>query len=136
MKRVLVFGTFDNLHPGHLDFFKQAKNHGDYLIAVVARDATVNQVKGHFPRQNENQRLEAVKNCGLVDEIRLGNLDNYYDIIKQINPNIIALGYDQTSFTSGLPEYIKKENLKIKIVRLRSYFPKIYKSSLIKMVIR
>ena len=34
MAKVMVFGTFDGVHPGHENFFEQAKQHGDYLIAV------------------------------------------------------------------------------------------------------
>jgi FAD synthetase len=132
MKRVLVFGTFDGLHPGHVNFFGQAKKLGDQLIAVVARDATVNVVKGHFPKRSELLRLKAVKQCKLVDEAVLGNLGDPYEIIKKIRPDIIALGYDQTSFITALPEYIKKENLNVEIVRLKPYKPENYKSSLIK----
>ena len=35
MKRVICFGTFDHLHPGHLNYFQQAKELGDYLIVVI-----------------------------------------------------------------------------------------------------
>jgi len=131
MKKVLVFGTFDGLHPGHINFFAQAKKMGDKLTAVVARDVTVNQVKGCFPKRSELLRLRAAKQCKLIDEAMLGNFGNPYEIIKKIRPDIIALGYDQTSFTANLPEYIKKENLSIEIIRLTSYKPKVYKSSLI-----
>ena len=130
MKRVLVFGTFDGLHPGHINFFEQAKARGDCLIAVVARDITVNQVKGRFPKRSELLRLKAVKQCKLIDQAVLGELGNPYAVIKKINPNIIALGYDQNSFTANLPEYIKKENLNIEIIRLKPCKPEIYKSSL------
>lgn len=41
MKKVLIFGSFDSLHKGHLNLFKQARKHGDKLIAVVARDETI-----------------------------------------------------------------------------------------------
>jgi len=136
MKRVLVFGTFDGLHPGHINFFEQAKARGDCLIAVVARDITVNQVKGRFPKRSELLRLKAVKQCKLIDQAVLGELGNPYAVIKKINPNIIALGYDQNSFTANLPEYIKKENLKIEIIRLRAYCPKTCKSSLINKLIK
>ena len=130
MTKVLVFGTFDGLHPGHINFFEQAKKHGDQLIAVVARDATVNEVKKHFPKRSELLRLKAVKQCKLVNEAMLGNIGNPYEIIKKIRPDIIALGYDQTSFTENLSDILKKEYLKIEIVRLQPYAPEIYKSSI------
>lgn len=130
MKKVLVFGTFDGLHPGHINFFEQAKKLGDYLVVVVGRDVTVNEVKGRFPKRSELLRLKAVQQCQLVNEAMLGNIGNPYEIIKKIKPDIIALGYDQNSFSAGLPEYIKKEDLKIEIVRLKPYKPETYKSSL------
>jgi len=130
LKKVLVFGTFDGLHPGHINFFQQAKKLGDELIVVVARDATVQKVKGRPPRKNENTRLSDVGNAGIAGEVLLGNLGDPYAIIKQIKPDIIALGYDQNSFSAGLPEFIKKENLKIEIIRLMPYKPETYKSSL------
>jgi FAD synthetase len=133
MKKVLVFGTFDGLHPGHINFFEQAKKHGDWLIAVVARDATVNEVKKHFPRRSELLRLKAVKQCKLVDEAILGNIGNPYEIIKQIRPGIIALGYDQTSFTANLESELKKAAIPAKILRLTPHKPEIFKSSLIKI---
>ena len=132
MGKVVVFGTFDGLHPGHINFFEQAKKFGDYLVVVVGRDVTVNEVKGHFPKRSELLRLKAVKQCKLVDEAMLGNIGNPYEIIKKIKPDIIALGYDQNSFTKNLPDYTKKENLNIEIVRLKAHNPETYKSSLIK----
>ena len=48
--KVMVFGTFDGLHPGHLSYFKQARKYGDYLIAIVALDENVLQFKGHRPK--------------------------------------------------------------------------------------
>jgi len=130
MKKILVFGTFDGLHPGHINFFEQAKALGDHLTAVVARDITVNNVKGAFPKRSELLRLKAVKQCEIVDETILGNLGDPYVIIKKIKPDIIALGYDQNSFSAGLPEFIKKENLNIEIVRLKACKPEVHKSSL------
>ena len=129
MKKVLVFGTFDGLHPGHINFFEQAKKLGDYLVVVVGRDVTVNKIKGRFPKRSELLCLKAVQQCQLVNEAMLGNIGNPYEIIKKIKPDIIALGYDQNSFSAGLAEFIKKENLKIEIVRLKPYKPEIYKSS-------
>ena len=40
-KKVICFGTFDILHLGHVNFFKQAKSLGDELVVVIARDVNV-----------------------------------------------------------------------------------------------
>ncbi|MFH1181189.1 MAG: adenylyltransferase/cytidyltransferase family protein [bacterium] len=129
MKKVMAFGTFDGLHLGHLDFFKQVRKYGDYLIAVVARDKTVKKVKNHFPLRNEKERLKIVRNQKLVNRAILGNLKNPYAIIKKIKPDAICLGYDQKVFTRDLPKELKKINLPTKIYRLKSYQPKKYHSS-------
>lgn len=131
MVKVLIFGTFDGLHPGHINFFEQARKLGDYLIAVVGRDATVKAIKGRLPRQNEVERLAAVGNSNLIDEAVLGGLGNPYEIIKKIKPDIIALGYDQTSFTANLESELKRTNITAEIARLKPYESAIYKSSLI-----
>ncbi|MDO8592863.1 MAG: adenylyltransferase/cytidyltransferase family protein [bacterium] len=133
MTKVMVFGTFDILHPGHLNFFKQAKKYGDYLIVVVARDRTVLGVKGKLPRHSERQRLKAVKQTGLVDMSVLGRTGDKYGIIKQHKPNIVTLGYDQRFFTDELKANLIKFGLnKTKIVKLKAYKPKKYKSSILK----
>ncbi len=127
--KAMVFGTFDILHPGHLNFFKQVKKCGDYLIAVVARDRTVLEVKGKLPRNNEKIRLNNVKKIKLVDQAVLGNIKNKYAKIKKLKPAVICLGYDQKIFTEGLKNKIKDFGLKTKIIILKPYKPEIYKSS-------
>lgn len=128
MKKVLVFGTFDRLHPGHLNFLKQAKKYG-FLFVVVARDKTVKIVKGRLPQHNEKMRKKGVEKTRLAGKILLGNLKNPYILIKKIKPDIICLGYDQKFFIQDLPKKIKEFGLKTKIVKLKAYQPNIYKSS-------
>lgn len=127
MKTVMVFGTFDLLHPGHINFLNQARKYGN-LIIVIARDNTVKQIKGKLPRRNEKQRLKAVLGLNLANKVVLGSLNDKYAAIKKYQPDIIALGYDQNHFIDGL------KDLKIKIRRLKSYRPKKYKSSLISKI--
>jgi FAD synthetase len=131
MKKVLVFGTFDGLHLGHINFFEQAKKLGDKLTVVVGRDVTVKKVKGRSPKYNENDRLAAVRDSKLADEAMLGNLGDPYAIIKQIEPDIIALGYDQNSFTENLVYELKRAGIAAKIVRLNPFEPAQYHSSLV-----
>jgi FAD synthetase len=128
MKTVMAFGTFDILHPGHINFLKQAKKYGN-LIVVIARDKTVKQVKGKLPKYSEKQRLEAIKGLNLTHKAILGSLGNKYAVIKKYKPDIICLGYDQMHFVAQLEDKIKKLNLKIKIIKLKPHRPEIYKSS-------
>ena len=131
LKTVMAFGTFDLLHPGHVNFLKQAKKYG-WLIVGIARVKTVKQVKGKLPEHGEKQRLEAIKHLKLTDKVILGSLTDKYAAIKKYRPDIIALGYDQTYFTERLAAELKKLKLKTKIIRLKAYKPLIYKTSILK----
>ncbi len=132
MTRVLVFGSFDVLHEGHRYFFRRARELGDELFVVVARDSTIRAVKKQDPKYNENERLKQVQEVSYVDRAVLGNEGDKLDIIELIKPNIIVLGYDQDSFTEGLAGKLVDRGLKVKIVGLPAYKPEIFKSSLLK----
>ena len=89
MKKVMVFGTFDILHNGHLSLFKQAKKYGDYLIVSIARDQSVEKLKGNKTLYNENQRLDQVKKLEIVDKAILGMKRDKYKNIEKYDPDII-----------------------------------------------
>lgn len=129
MKKVLIFGTFDLLHQGHINLFEQARKHGDYLIAVIARDQTLKET-GKKPAENEKQRRKNVSQY--VDKAVLGNLKDKYAKIKLYKPSVICLGYDQEIFTDYVEFAVKKYNLKTKVVRLNPFKQHIYKSSFIR----
>ncbi|MBU2613575.1 adenylyltransferase/cytidyltransferase family protein [Patescibacteria group bacterium] len=129
---VMCFGTFDGLHPGHEDYFRQAHEQGDKVVVIVARDSTVVDVKGDLPSTNETDRLQVIQEHPLVDEAMLGNLDDKFRIIEEIQPDIICLGYDQESFTDMLDVELTRRGLAISIIRCHPYFPDTYKSSLLR----
>lgn len=132
MKKVMVFGTFDGLHEGHFYLFREAKKHGDYLTVIIARDETVEKVKGRLPQKPEKQRLKEVSEVSQVDKAVLGDLDDKYKVIKKFKPDIIVLGYDQFVFTYKIPKILIDLNLNTQIIRLESFKPEIFKSSIIK----
>jgi len=127
MKTVMAFGTFDLLHPGHVNFLKQAKKHGR-LTVIIARDRTVKRIKGKLPWHSETKRQQAVLSLNLAARVVLGSLTDKYAAIRKYRPNIIALGYDQNHFTKELASRFKN----IKIVRLKAFKPNKFKTSLIK----
>lgn len=132
MKRIMVFGTFDILHEGHLDFFRQARSlvPDPQLIVSVARDASAARIKGDAPRNNESFRMREIEACPLVDEVVLGDREGFISHIIEARPDIIALGYDQQSeYVRDLPAELSKAGLETKIVRLNAFKPHIYKTS-------
>jgi FAD synthetase len=131
--KIMLFGTFDGLHEGHLNFFKQARNLAEnvFLIACIARDKNVFKIKNKKTIFLENKRKNLVKKCNLIDKVVLGSLNDYLAQILKEKPDIIALGYDQKVFVKELKNYIKQKKLNIKIVRLKSHKQNIYKNSLL-----
>ena len=126
----MIFGTFDILHKGHLNLFDQARKHGDFLIAVIARDRTVVKVKNREPKHNEKERLENISEH--VDKAVLGNLKDKFSAIKKYKPDVICLGYDQVAFTENIENKLKELKLKTKVTRLKAHKPYLYKSSLLR----
>jgi FAD synthetase len=129
MKKVIAFGTFDLVHQGHVHMLKEAKSYGDYLVVIVARDASVIEVKQHKPLHDENTRLLHVQSLKIADAVRLGNLGNKFHVIDEEKPDVIALGYDQKVAIDKLSAVIDDH---VKIVRLSPFKPEIYKSSKLK----
>jgi len=96
VKRVMAVGVFDLLHAGHLHYLEQAKSLGDHLTVVVAHDDTV-RLRKHEPVTGQDLRCRLVNGLKPVDSAIIGNPPNVpiFDILPQVNPDIIALGYDQ-----------------------------------------
>jgi len=130
MKRVLVFGAFDVIHPGHLSFLKQARKHGDYLVASIARDSFIIEHKGRRPIHTEEVRRQYVLATGLVDEASLGDeVPGTYSQILEIKPDVICLGYDQNEFKSDISGWLAERFPQAEIVTLAPFEPDRYKSS-------
>ncbi len=132
MKKVLVFGSFDILHPGHLYFLRQAKGAGDKLYVVVARDSTIYEVKGKKPKNSEIDRLKKVKQLPMVDGAVLGSAKDKYAFIRKLKPDVICLGHDQKAFTYGLKDALSEEGLDTVIIKVKPYKRHIYRSSILR----
>jgi cytidyltransferase-like protein len=123
MKTVITFGTFDITHKGHIDYLTQAKKHGDFLITIIARDINIKPNCIH----SEQERKQAVEKLAIADLVVLGDKKDKLNILKKYNPDIICLGYDQKA---NIAEIAKASDAQI--IRLKSFKPEIYKSSILK----
>ena len=94
--RVMAVGVFDLLHAGHLHYLQQAKSLGNHLTVVVAHDDTV-RLRKHEPVTNHDLRRRMVDGLKPVDDAIIGNPPDVsiFEILPKVNPDIIALGYDQ-----------------------------------------
>lgn len=132
--KIMVFGTFDGLHKGHINFFKQAKSFmkNSFLIVSIARDKNVKKIKGVYPLKKELERVKIVKQNKLVDKVVLSGKTKYLPHILKEKIDIIALGYDQRAYVRELKKDLKNKGISIKIIRLKPYKDKIYKNHLLK----
>ena len=134
-KKVMVAGTFDILHPGHIYLIDKAAELGDVYV-VVATDKNRKRFSGDTPTVPEEQRLEVVKHIKNVKDARLGRSDN--DTLKtvaEIDPDIILLGPDQQHSIQDLKDGLKELGLgDVKVERLTTYYDKypLHSSSKIK----
>ena len=124
----MVFGTFDLLHEGHKHFLKDAKDYGDELIVIIARDENVKYIKNAYPHDDENKRKQNVESLAFVDRAILGELDDRYKAIEELKPDVICIGYDQR--TGKLEEKLKEKGLKTILKKIKPYNPQKYKTSI------
>ena len=116
MKRVLATGTFDLLHPGHVLYMSEARAFGDELYVIVARDSMIK----HKPKPiiKEDQRLLMVNALKIVDKAILGSETDMFEPLKEIKPDIVAVGYDQTYDIGELEANLKEHGFDAKVVRI------------------
>ncbi len=123
--RVLVFGTFDGLHPGHRFLFDEAKKRGE-LMVVVARDANVMRFKGKTAKFDEEQRRQAIAEAYPEATVVLGDPQDVLAPVRALKPDLILLGYDQR-----LPPGVTLDDLPAAVERAESFEPHKYKSSIL-----
>jgi len=116
----MATGVFDILHLGHIRYLEEAKSFGDELIVVVAHDETVKKRK-HNPIMPQEMRRKIIESLKCVDKAVNGREGNMLEIVREIKPDIIALGYDQRFDEKKLEEQLKKEGLDVKVVRCSHY---------------
>ena len=113
----MTTGVFDLLHPGHLHMLEEAKKLGDELVVVLARDDSAAREK-HQPLVPEEQRRRMVQALKPVDLAVVGHPGDYYRIVEELKPDIIALGYDQKYDEAKVAAECAKRGVGCKVVRL------------------
>ncbi|MBI4045064.1 MAG: FAD synthase [Candidatus Diapherotrites archaeon] len=136
MRKVMAFGTFDVLHPGHVKYLEAARALGDYLVVIVTTDKNVEKFKGKKPVYPQDERAQIVGALRCVDEAVVGYEDDFYRTVEKFRPDILALGYDMRESEKEVEEKISGLGLKCGVKRIPAFRPEHHKSSKIKENIR
>ncbi len=96
MKRVVVNGTFDIIHTGHIVLLNYAKSLGDYLLVCIDTDCRVRSLKGNSrPINSQEDRVLLLQNLKAVDKVLLFDTDqDLENIFKEYAPDIMVKGGD------------------------------------------
>ena len=129
-KIVLAGGVFDIIHPGHIHTLNAAKALGDVLVVAIATDRTAEKMKKRPPLHNQELRRELVNCLTMVDRADVCHDNDIFETVKEIKPDIIVLGYDQTHQEKFIGDGCKRINLDVEIVRLQSPVPDLSSSEI------
>lgn len=109
MTVVFVNGTFDILHPGHIQLLNTARSLGDYLIVAIDSDERVRQLKGPSrPINTEQDRKLMLENLKAVSEVMIFNSDKELEmIVNECSPAVMMVGSDWRGKTIVGGQYAK-----------------------------
>ena len=91
MKTIFVNGTFDILHPGHVQLLNYARSLGDSLLVAIDGDQRVQELKGSGrPINSEDDRKLMLESLRSVDSVWIFNSDQELeDICRLYNPVMV-----------------------------------------------
>jgi len=96
-KIVTCNGSYDLIHPGHIGFFKKAKQEGDILIVGINSDKSYMEYKhGQGPILSEKDRAIMVSSVRYVDEVFIFDETTPISFINKIKPDFHANGANYT----------------------------------------
>lgn len=137
-KKIIVAGSFDVLHPGHIKFLEWVKKKfKGRLIIVLARNESIEKMKGRKAVFSERERKILLEAIRYVDKVIIGDKKDFLKPLLKEKPDIIVLGYDQWANEEYLEKKLRKSGLYVKIVRAPAFNEKRWKSKrIIERIVR
>jgi rfaE bifunctional protein nucleotidyltransferase chain/domain len=111
MTTVMVNGTFDVLHPGHVAILNTARSYGHWLVVAVDTDRRVKELKGPSrPINNQNDRQIMLANLKSVDIVEFFDSDEELaTLMKRYKPDVYVKGSDWKKDTESIAHKYCKE---------------------------
>jgi rfaE bifunctional protein nucleotidyltransferase chain/domain len=111
MTTVMVNGTFDVLHPGHIALLNTARSYGDWLIVAIDTDRRVRELKGEQrPINNQTDRKIMLSNLKAVDiVVFFDSKEELIELMKLYKPDVYVKGSDWKHDTKSTAHQYCKE---------------------------
>ncbi len=117
-KKVVVTGSFDWFHSGHVRFLEEVSVFGD-LYVIVGHDANIRLLKGAgHPLLPEAERRYVVGSIKFVKQALISSGDGWLDAdpeIKKLKPDIYAVNEDGDK--GGKREYCQKLGIEYLVLK-------------------
>jgi len=96
MRKIVVNGTFDIVHLGHITLLNTAKEMGDHLLVAIDSDRRVTELKGPGrPINNELERKTLLENLKAVDQVKIfDSKEELIEILKAYDADVMVKGSD------------------------------------------
>ncbi len=128
--KVLIFGKFDILHPGHIFLIAQAQKEGD-VTAILESDKDIKKFHNFVPYYNEDKRKNKLLKYNI--DVCIRNDKSFEEIIKKHQPDILYLGHDQEYIYNEFKKLAKAYNFKIK--QAKAHKDNLFKSSRLRAIL-
>lgn len=97
MYKIIINGTFDILHDGHLNLIDESMKYNPrHVLILIDSDQRVQELKGvSRPINNQNFRKRMLESLKNVDQVKIFNSDQELtDLIKDYEPDVMIKGSD------------------------------------------
>ncbi|PIE21851.1 MAG: D-glycero-beta-D-manno-heptose 1-phosphate adenylyltransferase [Planctomycetota bacterium] len=117
---VFTNGCFDLLHPGHLDYLKQARSYGDLLIVGINEDASIRKAKGaNRPFCPLHDRMEMLLGLEAVDYVVPFAEDTPLRLIEEVQPQVLVKGEDWRDKGVVGREFVEAHGGQVVLIRFK-----------------
>ena len=117
-KKVVVTGSYDWFHSGHVRFFEEVSGYGD-LYVVVGHDANIRLLKGEgHPLLPQDERRYLVGSIKFVKEALISSGNGWLDAnpeIRKLKPDIYAV--NEEGDKGGKREYCRKLGIEYLVLK-------------------